>query len=82
MNALSDIRFNTLENTIRGLEKELKQEKSKNIQLVTDFNFNLNLITERDKELDGFSQYVEQLKNEIRNRYRNVKRLTFKEISR
>jgi hypothetical protein len=73
MNALSDIRFNTLENTIRGLEKELKQEKSKNIQLVTDFNFNLNLITERDKELDGFSQYVEQLKNEIRNRYRDVK---------
>lgn len=72
MNTLNDIRFNTLENTIRRLESELKQEKMKNAQLVTDFNYNLAVINERDKELDSNAVFVEQLRDEIRKKFADL----------
>ena len=56
------LRVNVLEETIVKKDKELKQEKLRFQKLKSDFEYNLNLITERDAELEKYDVLIGKIK--------------------
>ncbi|KAL0478879.1 laminin subunit alpha [Acrasis kona] len=78
MNTLNDLRFNTLEKTIKDLNKELSQSRKNFEDLAVDFQFNLEVIKQREEEINNLDLYVEQLRSEFRNKESEISDLKSK----
>lgn len=54
----SNLRIESLENSLKQKNNELVEEKQKFLQLKNDFKYNLKLLEERDAELEKFEQSI------------------------
>jgi len=68
LQAINEFRLRSLEETLQGKESEILAYKEKLEQVKKDFEYNLQLIQDRDEDLQRYEKAFEEVKGAIRSK--------------
>ena len=69
---IQEMRISMLESTLENKDAVLMKHTEEKQQLIRDFQYNLKLIHERDKEIKQFEQIVEDLREQLTRKDRVI----------